>query len=152
MYVISVYVTTWLGGRDWSWHNEKLCWPLFRLLRKYLASNYAEHQAKWIYDDIYSISVSRGIYVLRTTHSISGIRMCLVECHHTTLILILLRCIEVKLIFIFQPDGKLSTDLILNEFIGSGEDRIKNRDSFTEFFGDIFFTIPAIMLSNAHRG
>ncbi|XP_031421249.1 carboxylesterase 5A-like [Clupea harengus] len=57
----------------------------------------------------------------------------------------------VDLFSVFYPDGKLSTDLILNEFIGSGEDRIKNRDSFTEFFGDIFFTIPAIMLSNAHR-
>ncbi|KAL2093730.1 hypothetical protein ACEWY4_011042 [Coilia grayii] len=54
-------------------------------------------------------------------------------------------------LFFPSPDIELSSDLILNEYIGSGEDRIRNRDAFTELFGDILFTIPAIMLSNAHR-
>ena len=39
-----------------------------------------------------------------------------------------------------------------DEYIGTGEDRVKNRDGFTELIGDIIFTIPAIKVANAHRG
>ncbi|XP_062403905.1 uncharacterized protein ces2b [Sardina pilchardus] len=51
-----------------------------------------------------------------------------------------------------NPDSKISTALIMDEYLGNGEDRIKNRDGLTEFCGDFMFTIPAITLSNAHRG
>ncbi|XP_048112237.1 fatty acyl-CoA hydrolase precursor, medium chain-like [Alosa alosa] len=54
-------------------------------------------------------------------------------------------------LFYPNPDSKISTTLIMNEYLGNGEDRIKNRDGFTEFCGDILFTIPAITISNAHR-
>ncbi|XP_063053371.1 fatty acyl-CoA hydrolase precursor, medium chain-like [Engraulis encrasicolus] len=57
----------------------------------------------------------------------------------------------IKNIVTFFLLSELSTDLILNEYIGTGEDRVKNRDGFTEFFGDHFFTLPAITQSNAHR-
>ncbi|KAM7396518.1 hypothetical protein PAMP_019552 [Pampus punctatissimus] len=43
-------------------------------------------------------------------------------------------------------------DLMVEEYIGTGEDRVKNREGFTEMFGDIHFTIPAIKTANAHRG
>uniref|UniRef100_A0A3Q2CHF6 Carboxylesterase type B domain-containing protein n=1 Tax=Cyprinodon variegatus TaxID=28743 RepID=A0A3Q2CHF6_CYPVA len=42
-------------------------------------------------------------------------------------------------------------DLILRNYIESGEDRTRNRDGFTEFIGDYFFTIPAIKIANSHR-
>ncbi|XP_041961813.1 LOW QUALITY PROTEIN: cocaine esterase-like [Alosa sapidissima] len=42
-------------------------------------------------------------------------------------------------------------DLIVNEYLGSGENRIKNRDGFLELCGDILFIIPIIKLSNVHR-
>ncbi|KAM4734560.1 pyrethroid hydrolase Ces2e-like isoform 2-T2 [Anableps anableps] len=42
-------------------------------------------------------------------------------------------------------------DLIVTMYTGSGEDRMRNRDGFTEFFGDFFFSIPAIKVANAHR-
>uniref|UniRef100_A0A8C7YLF4 Carboxylic ester hydrolase n=1 Tax=Oryzias sinensis TaxID=183150 RepID=A0A8C7YLF4_9TELE len=45
----------------------------------------------------------------------------------------------------------VSIDLIVNEYTGSGEDRVRNRDGFTEMLGDLFFTIPAIKSANAHR-
>ncbi|XP_062404409.1 cocaine esterase-like [Sardina pilchardus] len=54
-------------------------------------------------------------------------------------------------LFYPHPDRKISTALIMDEYLGNGEDRIKNRDGITEFCGDILFTIPAIILSNAHR-
>ncbi|XP_076155267.1 fatty acyl-CoA hydrolase precursor, medium chain-like [Alosa pseudoharengus] len=54
-------------------------------------------------------------------------------------------------LFYPNPDSEISTALIMNEYIGNGEDRIKNRDGVTEFCGDILFTIPAITISNAHR-
>ncbi|XP_041965230.1 cocaine esterase-like isoform X2 [Alosa sapidissima] len=50
-----------------------------------------------------------------------------------------------------NPDSEISTALIMNEYLGNGEDPIKNRDGVTEFCGDILFTIPAITISNAHR-
>ncbi|KAL2084153.1 hypothetical protein ACEWY4_019671 [Coilia grayii] len=42
-------------------------------------------------------------------------------------------------------------DLVMNEYLGSGEDTVKNRDGFTELYADLIFNIPAIRLSNAHR-
>ncbi|XP_062395033.1 carboxylesterase 5A-like [Sardina pilchardus] len=42
-------------------------------------------------------------------------------------------------------------DLIVDEYLGSGENRIKNRDGFLELCGDILFIIPIIKLSNFHR-
>ncbi|XP_067445474.1 fatty acyl-CoA hydrolase precursor, medium chain-like [Thunnus thynnus] len=41
-------------------------------------------------------------------------------------------------------------DLIVDEYIGTGEDRVKNRKGFTEVLGDQL-TIPAIKAANAHR-
>ncbi|XP_036963938.1 carboxylesterase 5A-like [Acanthopagrus latus] len=35
--------------------------------------------------------------------------------------------------------------------MGNGEDRVKNRDGFTEMLGDLIFTIPAIKTANTHR-
>lgn len=51
-----------------------------------------------------------------------------------------------------KPKDELIKDLILNEYIGSGKDQVKNRDAYTELLGDLFFTIPAIKTANAHRG
>ncbi|XP_062395038.1 fatty acyl-CoA hydrolase precursor, medium chain-like isoform X5 [Sardina pilchardus] len=42
-------------------------------------------------------------------------------------------------------------DLILEEYLGNGEDVLKNRDAFTELMADLIFNIPAIKLSKAHR-
>uniref|UniRef100_A0A3Q2QFV3 Carboxylesterase type B domain-containing protein n=1 Tax=Fundulus heteroclitus TaxID=8078 RepID=A0A3Q2QFV3_FUNHE len=53
--------------------------------------------------------------------------------------------------FSIQPEAAAIRDLIANEYIGSGEDRIRNRDGFTELLGDFFFTFPAIKAANAHR-
>ncbi|KAM4734643.1 fatty acyl-CoA hydrolase precursor, medium chain [Anableps anableps] len=52
---------------------------------------------------------------------------------------------------VMQPEQAAIMDLIVNEYLGSGEDRIRNRDGFTELLGDLFFTIPAIKAANAHR-
>lgn len=41
---------------------------------------------------------------------------------------------------------------MIDEYIGSGEDRVKNRDGLTELLGDIMFFVPAIKIANAHRG
>ena len=41
---------------------------------------------------------------------------------------------------------------MVDEYIGTGEDRVKNRDGFTEMIGDMMFNIPAIKTVNAHRG
>ncbi|XP_030282105.1 liver carboxylesterase 2-like [Sparus aurata] len=51
---------------------------------------------------------------------------------------------------IFYPDPIIS-GLIVEEYIGNGEDRVKNRDGLTEMLGDLMFTIPAIKTANAHR-
>ncbi|XP_055365742.1 carboxylesterase 1E isoform X2 [Betta splendens] len=58
-----------------------------------------------------------------------------------------------KTLSVFFPDPKhaVPIDLITDEYIGTGEDRVKNRDGFTEMVGDILFTIPAIKTVNAHR-
>lgn len=41
---------------------------------------------------------------------------------------------------------------MVDEYTGTGEDRVKNRDGFTELLGDMLFNIPAIKAANAHRG
>uniref|UniRef100_M3ZFN8 Uncharacterized LOC102219135 n=2 Tax=Xiphophorus maculatus TaxID=8083 RepID=M3ZFN8_XIPMA len=58
-----------------------------------------------------------------------------------------------NILFAFYPlpEQAVIRDLIVNEYTGSGEDRIRNRDGFTELLGDFFFTIPAIKAANAHR-
>lgn len=43
-------------------------------------------------------------------------------------------------------------ELAADEYLGTSEDRVKNRDGFTELLGDLLFTIPAIKTANAHRG
>ncbi|XP_073327501.1 uncharacterized protein ces2b isoform X4 [Pagrus major] len=55
-----------------------------------------------------------------------------------------------NVISFFNPDPIIS-GLIAEEYIGNGEDRVKNRDGFTEMLGDLMFTIPAIKAANAHR-
>ncbi|XP_031431606.1 fatty acyl-CoA hydrolase precursor, medium chain-like [Clupea harengus] len=57
---------------------------------------------------------------------------------------------SVALFFPNVEDSRI-IDLILEEYLGTGEDGVKNRDGFTELIGDIMFNIPAIKLSNAHR-
>ncbi|CAI5664611.1 unnamed protein product [Oreochromis niloticus] len=54
---------------------------------------------------------------------------------------------------LFYPNPKEAfiRDVIADEYIGNGDDRVKNRDGFTEILGDLFFTIPAIKAANAHR-
>uniref|UniRef100_A0A096MHG7 Carboxylic ester hydrolase n=1 Tax=Poecilia formosa TaxID=48698 RepID=A0A096MHG7_POEFO len=42
-------------------------------------------------------------------------------------------------------------DLIVTTYVGSGENRIRNRDGYTEFIGDFFFSTPAVKVANAHR-
>uniref|UniRef100_UPI0037E90D69 cocaine esterase n=1 Tax=Semicossyphus pulcher TaxID=241346 RepID=UPI0037E90D69 len=54
-----------------------------------------------------------------------------------------------NLLSVFYPDPVLA-DLLLNEYIGTGEDRVKNRNGYTELLGDAIFTIPAIKAANAH--
>ncbi|KAM4573138.1 pyrethroid hydrolase Ces2e-like [Odontesthes bonariensis] len=53
----------------------------------------------------------------------------------------------------FFPDPKdaVFRDLVLKEYVGTGEDRVKNRDGYSEIFGDLLFTIPVIKTVNAHR-
>ncbi|XP_042084970.1 liver carboxylesterase 1F-like [Haplochromis burtoni] len=57
------------------------------------------------------------------------------------------------LLSFFYPDPKAAfiRDVIADEYIGNGDDRVKNRDGYTEMLGDLFFTIPAIKAANAHR-
>ncbi|MEQ2266640.1 hypothetical protein XENORESO_013564 [Xenotaenia resolanae] len=55
------------------------------------------------------------------------------------------------LMFFPRPEDAPIRDLIVRKYVGSGEDRIRNRDGFTELLGDFFFTIPAIKVANAHR-
>ncbi|KAL4005949.1 hypothetical protein ACER0C_005662 [Sarotherodon galilaeus] len=58
-----------------------------------------------------------------------------------------------NMVSFFYPDPKAAfiRDVIADEYIGNGDDRVKNRDGFTEMLGDLFFTIPAIKAANAHR-
>lgn len=54
--------------------------------------------------------------------------------------------------FFFQPKDAILRELVLEEYIGTGEDRVKNRDGFTELLGDMILNIPAIKTAIAHRG
>ncbi|KAM8891279.1 cocaine esterase-like [Spinachia spinachia] len=58
-----------------------------------------------------------------------------------------------SLLLMFYPDPKDSffRDLITEEYIGKGEDRLKNRARFTKFIGDMIFNVPAIETANTHR-
>uniref|UniRef100_A0A672GAF3 Carboxylesterase type B domain-containing protein n=1 Tax=Salarias fasciatus TaxID=181472 RepID=A0A672GAF3_SALFA len=49
------------------------------------------------------------------------------------------------------PKDAVMPDLLLEEYIGIGEDPVKNRAGLTEALGDLLFTIPAITNANAHR-
>lgn len=51
----------------------------------------------------------------------------------------------------FQPKDEQLRKRILEEYTGTGEDRVKNRNGFTELLGDLIFVIPAIETANAHR-
>ncbi|TWW75563.1 Liver carboxylesterase [Takifugu flavidus] len=53
----------------------------------------------------------------------------------------------------FYPDPKDEQlrKQILDVYTGTGEDRVKNRDGYTEMLGDVLFVIPAIKAANAHR-
>ncbi|KAF7660212.1 hypothetical protein LDENG_00286340 [Lucifuga dentata] len=42
-------------------------------------------------------------------------------------------------------------EILVDEYLGAAEDRVKNRDGFTELIGDMIFTIPALKTANAHR-
>ncbi|XP_037624343.1 pyrethroid hydrolase Ces2e-like isoform X1 [Sebastes umbrosus] len=63
------------------------------------------------------------------------------------------RELVMNMMFIFypNPEDAMFRDLVADEYIGTGEDRVKNRDGFTELIGDMMFTIPAIKTANAHR-
>uniref|UniRef100_A0A3Q4GBF4 Carboxylic ester hydrolase n=1 Tax=Neolamprologus brichardi TaxID=32507 RepID=A0A3Q4GBF4_NEOBR len=50
-----------------------------------------------------------------------------------------------------SPKAAFISDVIADEYIGNGDDCLKNRDGYTEMLGDLFFTIPAIKAANAHR-
>ncbi|XP_053742789.1 cocaine esterase-like [Synchiropus splendidus] len=51
---------------------------------------------------------------------------------------------------VFLPDAKVR-ELVLEEYWGNTDDRVKNRDAFTRYMGDLFFNIPAVVTANAHR-
>ncbi|XP_056596266.1 uncharacterized protein ces2b [Triplophysa dalaica] len=53
----------------------------------------------------------------------------------------------------FYPDlqDPFLAELVLNEYLGTSSDRIKNRDGFREILGDLFFNIPARKTANCHR-
>uniref|UniRef100_A0A3P9CPB6 Carboxylesterase type B domain-containing protein n=1 Tax=Maylandia zebra TaxID=106582 RepID=A0A3P9CPB6_9CICH len=55
------------------------------------------------------------------------------------------------LLLFCNPEAAFLRDVIADEYIGNGDDRVKNRDGYTEMLGDLFFTIPAIKAANAHR-
>ncbi|XP_011474593.1 pyrethroid hydrolase Ces2e-like [Oryzias latipes] len=59
--------------------------------------------------------------------------------------------VNIVSMFYSDPKDAYIRDLIVNEYTGSGGDRVKNRDGFTEMLGDLFFTIPAIKSAKAHR-
>ncbi|XP_077566534.1 fatty acyl-CoA hydrolase precursor, medium chain-like [Stigmatopora nigra] len=59
-----------------------------------------------------------------------------------------------QVLAIFSPfidNDSIILDVMAEEYLGDGKDRVKNRDAFTEFLGDLLFNIPAIKAANAHR-
>ncbi|XP_062245408.1 fatty acyl-CoA hydrolase precursor, medium chain-like [Platichthys flesus] len=59
--------------------------------------------------------------------------------------------VNIVSLFYSDPKSAIIRDSILEEYIGTGEDREKNRNGFTELLGDVLFTIPAIKTAMAHR-
>ncbi|XP_040894048.1 cocaine esterase-like [Toxotes jaculatrix] len=59
--------------------------------------------------------------------------------------------VNILSMFFQDPKDAAIRDLVTDEYTGTGEDRVKNRNGFTELLGDLFFTIPAIKAANAHR-
>ncbi|KAM7002765.1 cocaine esterase-like [Tautogolabrus adspersus] len=55
-----------------------------------------------------------------------------------------------NMLMVFYPDPTM-LDLLINEYMGTGEDPVRNRNGYTELIGDLIFTIPAIKCANAHR-
>uniref|UniRef100_A0A3P8SGA3 Carboxylesterase type B domain-containing protein n=1 Tax=Amphiprion percula TaxID=161767 RepID=A0A3P8SGA3_AMPPE len=56
------------------------------------------------------------------------------------------------LLIIFKPKDSFKRDLMIDEYTGTGEDRVKNREGLTELIGDLLFNIPAVKAANTHRG
>ncbi|KAK2842093.1 hypothetical protein Q5P01_012293 [Channa striata] len=50
-----------------------------------------------------------------------------------------------------DPRHAFIKDLMIDEYAGTGEDPVKNRDAFTELLGDFLFVIPAIKTAKYHR-
>ncbi|KAM9807822.1 cocaine esterase-like [Neosynchiropus ocellatus] len=50
----------------------------------------------------------------------------------------------------FLPDVKVR-DLVLEEYGGTSDDRLKNRGALTRYMGDLLFNVPAVVTANAHR-
>uniref|UniRef100_H2RKE6 Carboxylic ester hydrolase n=1 Tax=Takifugu rubripes TaxID=31033 RepID=H2RKE6_TAKRU len=59
--------------------------------------------------------------------------------------------IERYVVNFLQPKDEQLRKQILDVYTGTGEDRVKNRDGYTETLGDVLFVIPAIKAANAHR-
>uniref|UniRef100_A0A3B5AR52 Carboxylesterase type B domain-containing protein n=1 Tax=Stegastes partitus TaxID=144197 RepID=A0A3B5AR52_9TELE len=57
------------------------------------------------------------------------------------------RCV----VHFFKPKDAVKIDMITDEYIRTGEDRVKNRDGLTEMIGDFIFNIPAIKVANGHK-
>ncbi|CAN9499148.1 unnamed protein product [Ophioblennius macclurei] len=56
----------------------------------------------------------------------------------------------VNLMSMFFSDEK-TAELLTEEYFGTGEDRVKNRDGLIKLLGDVIFYIPAVKAANAHR-
>lgn len=54
--------------------------------------------------------------------------------------------------FFLKPKDEIIRELLVDEYVGRGDDRVKNRDGFTKILGDMLFTIPAIKTAKAHTG
>ncbi|XP_047451685.1 fatty acyl-CoA hydrolase precursor, medium chain-like isoform X1 [Mugil cephalus] len=58
-----------------------------------------------------------------------------------------------NMLSIFYPDPKdaIMRNIVVDEYVGNGDDRVKNREGLTELLGDLLFNIPAVKAANAHR-
>ncbi|XP_060932023.1 fatty acyl-CoA hydrolase precursor, medium chain-like [Limanda limanda] len=59
--------------------------------------------------------------------------------------------VNIVSMFFSDPKSAIMRDMILEEYIGTGEDRVKNRNGFTQLLGDVIFNIAAIKTAMAHR-
>nr|XP_020474185.1 liver carboxylesterase 2-like [Monopterus albus] len=50
-----------------------------------------------------------------------------------------------------DPKYTIFRELLIEEYLGIGDDRVKNREGITELLGDVLFNIPAIKTANSHR-